>query len=298
MKRLTIWLIAGLLMTAGLTMIITGCSAHTSPTTPSSTGPGATSSAAAATPVSTTPAVSPVNPTGIETTADPIMHNILVSLNKDDYTGFSRDFSAKVKNALNQTAFDQLYTQTQTALGDFQSVLFVSSTVQNGVEIIIYVAHFAKEPAGLVATLGLQKTGSSYQVQGLNFDSPNLRGQPLDVPKVRAMADPETENVLVSLNNDDYTGFARDFDAVAKNAIPELVFNNIYKLGKSTVGDYRLSKTFESASSQNGIVTVRYLAQYSSEPAGVWVTIAFDSHDKIAGLLFNSPKLSAAQTKP
>ena len=68
----------------------------------------------------------------------------------------------------------------------------------------------------------------------------------------------------------------------------------LYNQLKSNVGDYQ-SKAFEAASLQNNIYTVIYLAQYTDEPSGVWVTISFDSSQKIAGLYFISPKLQQAQ---
>jgi hypothetical protein len=226
------------------------------------------------------------------------MENIFVSLNNHDYAGFSRDFGSTVKNALNQTAFNQLFDQVKASIGEFQSVLYVSDAVQNGVNIIVYVAHYSGEPAGLTATLGLQAVEGRYQVQGLNFYSPNLAGQPLDVQQIRSYADPETDTVLSSLNTNDYAAFSRDFNAVMKNAVPESAFAGLYSQQKSTVGDYQNSREFESASSQNGIVTIRYLAKYANEPGGVWVTISFDANHKIAGLLFNSPKLTeAAQSR-
>jgi hypothetical protein len=226
----------------------------------------------------------------IQPSVDPIAGNVLTSLNNNDYAGFSRDFNQTLKNTLNKSAFDQLYNQTKTLVGDYQSSEFLSAGNQNGILTVLYIAQYSKEPAGVVVTLAAQANNDSYLVQGLNFDSPNLRGQPLDVDSLRAFADPETENVLITLNSNDYSGFSRDFDQAMKNALPQTAFNKLYGQIKSAVGDYQ-SKQYESASMQNNVFTVRYLAKYSSEPAGVWITISFDTDQKVGGLYFNSPKL-------
>jgi len=68
-------------------------------------------------------------------------------------------------------------------------------------------------------------------------------------------------------------------------------FTRLYNLISSTVGDYQ-SKEFEITTVANNIFTIQYYAQYSQEPAGVWVSISFDSKRKIAGLYFNSPELA------
>jgi hypothetical protein len=73
-------------------------------------------------------------------------------------------------------------------------------------------------------------------------------------------------------------------------------FTKLYNLISSTAGDYQ-SKEFEIATIANNIFTIQYYARYSQEPAGVWVSISFDSNRKIAGLYFNSPKLAQSPAK-
>jgi hypothetical protein len=235
-------------------------------------------------------------PAGIQTVAEPILDNILTSLYNQDYGGFSRDFGQLAKNALNQAAFATTYAQLTNAVGTYQSRDYVGSSDQGGALTVLYIGEFTKEPAGVSITIVLQAVNGTYLVQGLSFDSPNLRGQPLDVARIRSYADSETENALVSLSKNDYTGFSRDLDQAVKNAIPQSDFVKLYNQNKSAIGDYQ-SKQFESASTQNNILTLRYLAQYSAEPAGVWVTISFDSDNRIGGLFFDSPNLRNAQSK-
>jgi len=261
-KSKIINLVLGVLVTLIIFALLSGCSSKTSPNIQ----------------------------TDIQFSADPIANNILMSLNNNDYAGFSKDFDQTMKNTLNQTAFDKFYSQMKTEVGDYQSDVFVSAATQNGAVTIQYIARYSKELAGVMMVLVLQMNKGTYEVQGLNFDSPNLRGQPIDVNKVRAYADSETENILTSLNNNDYTGFSIDLDQVMKNAMPQTGFDKLYKQIQSTVGNYQ-SKEFGSVLMQNNILTVKYHTGYSLEPGGVWVTISFDSDQKVAGLYFNSPKL-------
>jgi hypothetical protein len=265
--------LSGLLVLAGLSALM-GCSAQPSP---SATSPQAS---AAATPTS-------------ETAAGPITENILTSLNNNDYTAYSKDFDQNLKNILTQTSFDQLYLKVKSTLGDYQSKDLITETTQADTTSVQYIAHYSNEPAGVAVLISLQNPNNTVTVHGLNLDSPKLRGQSLDVNQIRSYADSETENVAVSLNNNDYAGFSKDFNQAVKTLIPESAYAKLYTQIKTVVGDYQ-SKKFESLSQKNNIITALYLAKYSSEPAGVWISISFDSDTKVGGLYFISPKLLAA----
>ncbi len=274
MKRTNWTLLAGILVVLGILFLTVGCSSTPSPSI-------------------TPPPSSPVN---IPVMAEPLVENILVALQNNDYAAFSQDLSQNAKKILTQTSFDQLYNQMQTALGEYQSKYYFSGSTKSGIITVVYIAEYSKEPAGVFVTLVLQPAGTSYQVEGLTFDSPNLRGQPLDVDELKAYADPETENVLASLNNNDYAAFSKDLDQAMKSAFTQQSFDQLRNQIKSAVGDYR-SKYFRAATMQNTITTVIYLTSYSDEPSAVWVTISFDPDQKVAGLYFSSPKLLQAQSQ-
>jgi hypothetical protein len=274
MNRAKWMLLAGTLISLGILLLVPGCSSTTSPST-------------------TPPASSPVN---IPLVAEPIMENILVALQNNDYNAFSSDLGQNAKKILTQTSFEQLYAQMQTALGEYQSKDYFSGSIKSGAITTVYIAAYSKEPAGVLVTLVLQAAGTGYQVEGLTFDSPNLRGQPLDVNKLATYADPETENILTSLNNNDYAAFSKDLDQAMKNVFTQTSFDQLRNQIDSAVGVYR-SKYFRAASNQNNITTAIYLAVYSNEPSAVWVSISFNSDQKVAGLYFNSPKLLQAQSQ-
>jgi hypothetical protein len=161
---------------------------------------------------------------------------------------------------------------------------------------LVYFAQYSKEPAGISVSLSVQSINGAYQVQGLVFNSPNLAGKPIEVSQVRSYADAETENALVSLQNNDLAGFTKDFNQTMKNAMSQSAFTKLDNLISSTVGDYQ-SKEFEIVTTANNIFTIQYYAQYSPEPAGVWISISFDGNQKIAGLYFNSQKLAQSPSK-
>lgn len=236
-------------------------------------------------------ATTSVNTPVVQSAVEPIVTNILTSLNNNDYVGFSQNFSQTMKNAINQSAFAKLYSQMQSDVGDYQTVIFYSAANKAGLMNLVYFAQFSKEPAGVSVSLSVQSVNVAYQVQGLVFTSPNLAGKPIDVSQLRAYADAKIGNALVSLQNNDYAGFTEDFNQEMKNAMSQSAFTKLYNLISSTVGDYQ-SKEFEIAATANNIFTIQYYARYSQEPAGVWVSISFDSNQKISGLYFNSQKLA------
>jgi len=235
---------------------------------------------------------SPVVAVSVQSYADPLTENVLLSLAKSDYAGFSADFDQSLKNILTQAVFNELGNQVKANLGEYQSKVFVSSTTQGANTTVLYIAKYAGEPAGVVVTMAFQTVDGTNYVHGVNLDSPKLRGQALDVTQLRAYADSITENILVSLNKNDYAGFPRDFDQTMKNVEVKTAFDSLYSLLKTNVGSY-VSQEFENVALQQNYIVVRYLAKYDKEPDGVWITISFDNNHQVAGLYFDSPKLRA-----
>ena len=95
----------------------------------------------------------PLNTPVIQTSVDPIVTNILTSLNNSDYSGFSQNFSQTMKNAINQSDFDILYSQMQTEVGDYQSDVFYNAANKAGAVNLVYFAQYSKEPAGISVSL-------------------------------------------------------------------------------------------------------------------------------------------------
>ena len=118
----------------------------------------------------------------------------------------------------------------------------------------------------------------------------------VDVAQVRTYADPITENILIAMNEGNYTKYSEHFDATMKNALPEAVFHENNKLITSKIGIY-ISKEFWKAESQNQYIIVYYKATFTQEPDDVIVKVVFQEivgETKVSGLWMDSPKLREA----
>ncbi len=231
-----------------------------------------------------------VNQSEIKSNTDPITENILSGLNKGDYALFSQNFAQSFKSTLDRTAFEQLSNQLKNTIGNYQTKAFFDANAQGSIVTVAYICRYTNEPAGVTVIETFNVTNSVYSVEGLTLNSPKLAGQSLDVTTLRTYADGETENILNALNDSDHAAFSKDLNQTMKDTMTKTAFTNLSNQLKTTVGNYQ-SKVFEAATTANNIITVQYLASYSAEPDGVWITISFDSNKKIAGLYFNSPKL-------
>ncbi|MEM2125194.1 MAG: DUF3887 domain-containing protein [Candidatus Methanosuratincola sp.] len=121
--------------------------------------------------------------------------------------------------------------------------------------------------------------------------------QPVDEVSLRIYADPMTENLLLAIENGDYTAFSRDFDDAMKNALNLANFQQLRSQFDSKIGDYvNGSKAFIRGERTGNYIIAYYKANYTNEPAGVTVKVVFTSGNgpaKITGLWFSSPKLAS-----
>ena len=114
---------------------------------------------------------------------------------------------------------------------------------------------------------------------------------PLD--DVREHSDRITENILLGMNNDNYTEFSEHFDQTMKNTMSQAVFNETNALIKSKIGEY-VSKQFWKAECENQFTIVYYHARFTHEPDNVIIKVVLQDilgEIKVSGLWFDSPKL-------
>ncbi len=115
----------------------------------------------------------------------------------------------------------------------------------------------------------------------------------VDVAQVREYADPITENILLAMNEDNYTKYSEHFDQTMKNAMPEAVFDETNAIIKSKIGDY-VSKEFWKVESKDQYTIVYYKAKFTQEPEDVIVKVVFQEimgEMNVSGLWLDSPKL-------
>lgn len=107
--------------------------------------------------------------------ADPIAENILVSINKGDYEGFSKKFSEKMKNAATKKVFGEQEALIKEKIGKYVSKEFWKAERAGPYKVVYYKAKFEKETSDVIVKIVLQKIGDNLLIEGLWFDSPNLK---------------------------------------------------------------------------------------------------------------------------
>lgn len=100
-----------------------------------------------------------------------ITENMLTAINNDDYAAFSRDLSAGMLSTFTPDQFDQLRDLLLGASGNFVSM--GTPTLSNSQGYAIYRIQCPYEKEDVVVTVTFKVGGD--QVEGLFFDSPNLR---------------------------------------------------------------------------------------------------------------------------
>jgi len=117
----------------------------------------------------------------------------------------------------------------------------------------------------------------------------------VDVEEARSYGDPMTENLLVAINENDYTKFSKDLDNAMKTALPESAFSDFISQINGRVGNYVIgSKEFREAYMTEQYINIVYKTQFTEESEEVTVRVVFvkaDGETKISGLWFDSPKL-------
>jgi hypothetical protein len=106
------------------------------------------------------------------------------------------------------------------------------------------------------------------------------------------VADPIAENILQSINNDDYQGFIKDFSQEQVAASPPEGFAGLRELLLSKIGKY-ISKTSDTVVEDEEYIQVIYSAKFEQED-NVTVRVVFKKGDetyRVYGLWFDSPKL-------
>ena len=108
-----------------------------------------------------------------------------------------------------------------------------------------------------------------------------------------------TENILQSLNNNDYAGFSKDFSDTLKNTITAHVFLSLHDLISQTSGKYiskSTPKLYETEELDISYDVYDYPCEFEKESVFVAVSTNPDS-GKVEGILFDSDALRKAQAK-
>ncbi len=112
--------------------------------------------------------------------AEPIVENILASIDSGDYEAFSRDLGDTLKSAMTEDAFNSLKDLLDSKAGRYQQKSFrdAAQTTQNGIKmtVAVYTAKYSDEPGDVIVTVTFAGD-EQKKVEGLFFNSPKLREQ-------------------------------------------------------------------------------------------------------------------------
>lgn len=122
---------------------------------------------------------------------------------------------------------------------------------------------------------------------------PGCSAQQPSIDEVKQYADPITENILVAMNEDNYSRFSQDFDEQMKSGLNEIQYYNTIPAIKGKIGEY-ISKEIFSVENKDQFIVVTYKTKFSGESDVVIVrSVLSDRNGKkyISGFWIDSPKL-------
>ncbi|MFQ5593940.1 MAG: DUF3887 domain-containing protein [Anaerolineae bacterium] len=105
--------------------------------------------------------------------AEPMTDNLLTGFNAGDYQVFARDFNAKMRDALNESAFGTTRAGIVEKIGAYVARNVSRVEKRGGFIIVIYSARFEQED-GVTVRVVFEPAGE-HLVSGLWLDSPRLR---------------------------------------------------------------------------------------------------------------------------
>ena len=107
--------------------------------------------------------------------------------------------------------------------------------------------------------------------------------------KVSQWADPLVENVIVSINNEDYSSFVKDFGDSLVKEIPQDKFPEVVSSIKGNFGKYiEGSKNMFSVNISNSVTTAEYKGKFENKDS-VQFKFVFEkvnNQEKITGFAF------------
>lgn len=92
--------------------------------------------------------------------------------------------------------------------------------------------------------------------------------------EIRKIADPATENMLLMLNDGNYSQYIRNFSQQMKAAIPESKFREIDATIKGKYGSY-ISKEFVSIEIRENYIMVSYKGKFSQQQEPILIRSVF-----------------------
>ncbi|MCE5286610.1 MAG: DUF3887 domain-containing protein [Pelosinus sp.] len=116
-----------------------------------------------------------ISPDETKKFADPMTENILIAMNEDNYSQFSKDFDKDMKNKLNEAAYQSTIPAIKAKIGNYISKELIDSEKKDGFIIVTYKAKFSKETSDVIIRSVFSKNNEKIYISGFWVDSPKLR---------------------------------------------------------------------------------------------------------------------------
>jgi uncharacterized protein YxeA len=118
-----------------------------------------------------------VNSDEVRKYSDSMLENILVSADKEDYESYSKDFSDKMKEAVNEKNFKEQNKLIKSKIGNYKTKEFLKVQAKGEYITAIYKAKYSEEPKDVMITITFKNNDESHKVEGLFMTSPKLAGK-------------------------------------------------------------------------------------------------------------------------
>jgi len=115
-----------------------------------------------------------INADDVRKYSDAKLENILKASNNDDYEAYSKDFSSKMKEALNENSFKEQNKIIKSKIGKYESKEFDKVQVKGEYITAIYKAKYSEEPKDVMITITFKNEDENHKVEGLYMISPKL----------------------------------------------------------------------------------------------------------------------------
>lgn len=115
-----------------------------------------------------------INTEEIKSFSEPILENMLVAGNKDDFAAYSKDFGSIMKEKFNEEAFKAANKLIKGKIGDYESKEFVKVQTQGSYVSAIYKAKYSNEPKDVMVSITFNKDDKEHKVEGIYLVSPKL----------------------------------------------------------------------------------------------------------------------------
>ena len=107
--------------------------------------------------------------------ADPITESILLGMNGNNYSKYSKHFDQTMKNAVPEAVFNETNNLIKSKIGDYVSKEFWKVESKGQYTTVYYKAKFTKETEHVTVKVVFQEIMENAKVSGLWLDSPKLR---------------------------------------------------------------------------------------------------------------------------